>query len=107
MFVFLFKTKIFKLKHIFGVDILLGFEVIANIRGTDSVPPSGVRVEKSCRPRRSLPDMFVDPGIRLDHSSVLRLPLRQGAEWKIQTESQHTEWKNITQNSLFQRNKIC
>ena len=29
--------------------------------------------------------------------SVLGLPLGQGAEWKIQTESQHKEWKNMTQ----------
>ena len=29
--------------------------------------------------------------------SVLGLLLSQGAEWKIQIESQHKEWKNMTQ----------
>ena len=29
--------------------------------------------------------------------SILGLLLGQGAEWKIQTESQHKEWKNMTQ----------
>ena len=41
--------------------------------------------------------------VSLSHSShtksvsVLGLLLGQGAEWKIQTESQHKEWKNMTQ----------
>ena len=41
--------------------------------------------------------------------SVLGLLLGQGAEWKIQTESQHKEWKNMTpkKGHLFQKTKIC
>ena len=36
-------------------------------------------------------------GIYHHISNVLGLFLGQGAEWKIQTESQHKEWKTMTQ----------
>ena len=39
--------------------------------------------------------------------SVLGLFLGQGVEWKIQTESQHKEWKIWLKNIWFQRTKKC